>query len=101
MSVRVESLLDFRKRFPIKPYDVVLYEGRKMEAISFPWPNGDGASINIREAGDPSTLITITLAVLARLWATKTVQTDAISRGGSGGPVATRTPDPHRVKVVL
>ena len=61
------SLMEFRERFPFKPYQRVMYQGREMEAISYPWPNGDGAAINIREPDDPTALVTVDCAELDRI----------------------------------
>lgn len=53
------SLVDFRAKFPMKPYDMVTYQGKPMECISYPWPDGDGAKINIREKDDPTTIVSV------------------------------------------
>ncbi len=53
------TLLEFREKYNIKPHDPVRYAGEEWEAISFPWPTEDGAAINIRKPGDPTTMVAV------------------------------------------
>ena len=56
------NLLEFRKQYPIAPYDPVEYRGERWEAISYPWPTDLGANINIRKKGDPTSMIEVDAA---------------------------------------
>jgi hypothetical protein len=60
------NLLEFRSKWPIKPFDLVEYRGEEWEAISFPWPSGGGAGINIRRPGDPTTMFEVDAAEVSR-----------------------------------
>lgn len=51
------DLAVFRKRYPgLQPNARVMHNGQEREAISYPWPHGTGALINLRTPGDPTTM---------------------------------------------
>lgn len=78
-NVNTFSLVAFRARWPWKPYQLVMLEGQTVEVISFPWPNGDGAAVNVRTTpGDPTTMKTVDAASLQPTVASTLERTQAL-----------------------
>ena len=59
--VTLGNLLDFRQRWPhLTPFRECLCNGEVVEVVSFPWPDGDTAAVNVRMvSGDCTTMQTV------------------------------------------
>lgn len=62
----MDDILEFRRRFPFRPFERLSLDGVEVEAVSYPWPHGGGAMINVRMVpGDPTTMETVDAASLS------------------------------------
>lgn len=56
------DLAKFREKYPLKPYQMVGYQGETWEVISYPWPKETGAAVNIRRPNDCTTMIEVDIS---------------------------------------